>query len=204
MALTGPFAAVACPGLIASLLAFANAEGPPLPEPEIVLLDSVRSSAQFSVKVLWMLDVDGQFGGVHGHVRIDHVRGEAVVDARIDANAVRMRRDGTEKWVKSDEFFNVARYPEIRFVSRPFPLSTLADGGDLAGSLSLRGFRGPVIFKLEPSTCARPAIDCAAEATGTIRRGTFGMRSRKGTLSDKVELRLGIWIDEGAARTDGG
>ena len=202
MALTGPFAATRWPGWIASLLAFGSAGSPAAASPEILLLDSARSHAEFSVKVLWMLDVNGQFGSVHGHVRVDHARGEAVVDARIDANAVRMRRNGTENWVKSNEFFNVAQYPEIRFVSAPFPLSRLAEGGDLPGSLSLRGYRGPVTFKLQPSSCAQPAIDCPAEATGSIRRGTFGMRSRKGTLSDKVELRLGIWISDAATRPD--
>ena len=176
MALIGPFAAAAWPGWFASLLALAGPEVLPSAAPQVLLLDGARSHAEFSVKVLWMLDVNGQFGGVHGHVQIDHARGEVVVDARIDANAVRMRRNGTENWVKSDEFFNVAKYPEIRFVSAPFPLSRLAEGGDLPGSLSLRGYRGPVTFKLQPSACAQPAIDCPAEATGTIRRGTFGMR----------------------------
>ncbi len=195
MALSGPFAATLWSGWLASLLAFAQVDAPPAAGPEVVLLDSARSHAEFSVKALWMLDVSGEFGGLHGHVRIDAVSGEAVVDARIEADSVRMRREGIEKWVKSAEFFNVAQYPEIRFVSAPFPLSRLAEGGELPGMLSLRGVRGPVTFKLGSPSCAQPAIQCAVDASGTIRRTAFGMRSRKGTLSDKVELRLGIWIN---------
>lgn len=195
MALSSSLAAVLWPGWLAGLLALGNIDPPSAPAPEILLFDSARSNAQFSVKVLWMLDVSGQFGGVHGHVQVDRASDVAVVDARIDANAVSMRRSGTETWVKSNEFFNVERYPEIRFLSAPFPMSRLATGGDLPGSLSLRGFKGNVAFKLHASACDKPAIDCAVEVSGSIRRGTFGMRSRKGTVSDKVELDINIWID---------
>lgn len=171
------------------------------PASDVILLDGKQSHAEFSVKVLWMFEVGGQFGGVHGHVLVDRARNEAVVDARIDANAVRMRRGGTEEWVKSSEFFDVARYPEIRFLSAPFPLARLAEGGDLPGSLSLRGMKGPMVFQVQPSSCARPAVDCAVEASGSLRRGTFGMRSRKGTLADKVELRLAIRAESPVAES---
>jgi polyisoprenoid-binding protein YceI len=183
-------------GWLSGLLALATADKPASSQTEIMVLDGERSNASFSVKVLWVIDVDGQFGGVHGNVEIDHFRSQAVVDARIDANAVKMRRSGTENWVKSDEFFSVAQYPEIRFHSSPFPLSRLSSGGELPGTLSLRGIVGPITFKVLPSTCSRPALDCPVEAIGTIKRGTFGMRSRKGTLADKVELSLNIRVRE--------
>lgn len=163
---------------------------------EVAVLDSARSHAEFSVRVLWMVDVEGQFGNLHGNVRIDRATGQAIVDARIDANAVRMRRPGTENWVKSDEFFHVAKYPEMRFLSAPFPLERLSDGGPLPGSLSLRGYKGDIVFTVQPATCARPAFDCDVVAAGSIRRSVFGMRSRKGTLSDKVELDLSIRVVE--------
>lgn len=146
-----------------------------------------------------MIDVDGVFGSVHGQVEIDHLQNNAVVDARIAANAVAMRRSGTENWVKSQEFFNVAEYPEIRFQSDPFPLDRLSSGGELPGVLSLRGVDAPIVFRLMPSSCERPAVDCPVQAMGALKRGSFGMRSRKGTLADKVELGLSIRVRESAA-----
>jgi len=151
-----------------------------------------------------MVEIEGQFGSIHGNVRVDRASDRAVVDARIDANAVRMRRPGTENWVKSAEFFNVQEYPEIRFLSDEFPLSRLSTGGELPGSLSVRGLRGPIVFHVLEAACPRPAFDCPVEASGTIRRSLFGMRSRKGTLSDKVELNLIIRVrpaGEGAPRS---
>ena len=190
---------LACLGGLAGSLPAQAAAGAAAADEGVVLLDSARSHAEFSVKVLWMFDVEGSFGHVNGHVRIDSAAGTGIVDARIDVNAVRMRRSGTEEWVKSEEFFDVARHPEIRFLSDPFPLARLAEGGELPGSLGLRGIRSRVVFVLRPAGCARPGIECAVEASGTLRRAAFGMRSRKGTLADKVELHLSVWLDEAVA-----
>ncbi len=189
MALSG------APAFLPAAMFILLAAAEPVAANEVILLDSRQSRAEFNVRVLWMFDVSGRFGGVHGHVLIDRARNEAVVDARIEANDVHMRRAGTEDWVKSAEFFDVARHPEIRFLSAPFPLARLVEGGDLPGSLSLRGMRGPVVFSVRPSRCALPGLECAVEATGSLRRGMFGMRSRKGTLSDKVELTLDIHVE---------
>ncbi|MBN8482655.1 MAG: YceI family protein [Xanthomonadales bacterium] len=198
MALSG------APALLPVALVLLIGAARPLAASDTILLDGRNSHAEFSVKVLWMFDVAGQFGGVHGHVLVDRARNEAIVDARIDANDVHMRRAGAEDWVKSAEFFDVARHPEIRFLSAPFPLARLAEGGDLPGSLSVRGIRGPVVFNVRPSRCARAGFDCAVEATGSLRRGMFGMRSRKGTLADKVELSLDIRVESPVVPAAGG
>ena len=180
-------------GLLA--LAAASADEPALAT-ETLTLDSARSSAAFSVKVLWMFAVDGHFGNLHGNVSVDRFRGQATVDARIETATVTMRRDGALAWVKSAEFFDVARYPEIRFHSEAFPLTRLRLGGQVPGALTMRGVTRPVIFNVAPSSCARPAVECPIEATGSVRRGEFGMSTRRATLADKVELSFSIRIVE--------
>jgi polyisoprenoid-binding protein YceI len=188
-------------GWLGSLSACAAALADTHSQTEILQLDAARSNATFSVKVLWMLDVEGVFGSVQGQVSIDRAQDRAQVGARIDANAVAMRRPGTENWVKSAEFFHVADYPEIVFESAPFPLARLRTGGELPGMLNLRGIRAPMSFRLLPSNCDRPAIDCPVQAEGSLKRSQFGMRSRKGTLSDKVELVLSIRAHEAVAQS---
>ncbi len=185
------------PGCLAGLLLMATSvPAAELPRADVLQLDSKRSSAAFSVKVLWMIPVEGQFGNVRGQVVVDRFRSQARVDAWIDADGVTMRRTGYENWVKSAEFFDVGRHPEIHFQSESFPLSRLRLGGDLPGSLTMRGTKQPVLFQLLPSDCERLAIDCPVEASGTVRRSEFGMRTRRATLSDKVELSFSIHILE--------
>lgn len=183
------------PNCLAGLFALASTLPSNAPQgSETLKLDSATSSAAFSVKVMWMFAVDGQFGNVRGTVDIDHFRGQATVDARIDAADVTMRREGAISWVKSAEFFDVEHFPEIRFHSDAFPISRLHVGGDLPGALTMRGITRAVVFAVQPSTCARVAIDCPVEAAGSVRRSEFGMQTRRATLSDKVELSFRVRI----------
>jgi polyisoprenoid-binding protein YceI len=164
-------------------------------ETTTLALDAERSHADFEVKVLWLIGVHGRFGRVHGSVRIDRFHGSVVADAQIDVDAITMRNHSYEEWLKSDEFFDVKHFPQIHFVSDPVPLERLRSGGEIAGTLSLRGIERPVRLQLRRSDCTEAvASACAAEASGTIRRSEFGMRSRRGTLSDKVELGFSIFL----------
>lgn len=179
--------------LLAALFAAVPASARPPPAP-VVALDSARSSAEFRVKVMWLVRVRGYFDAVRGAVDIDRFRNQAVVDAHIDAAGVRMNVRGYEDWVKSSEFFDVAAHPDIHFVSDAFPLQRLRSGGDLPGHLTVRGVSQPVGFALAAATCAQPGYDCAIVASGTINRSRFGMHSRLGTLGDKVDLRFRIFV----------
>ena len=167
-----------------------------LPSSETLTLDSAQSSAAFSVKVIWMFPVDGQFGSVRGTVSIDHRHGRATVDAYIDAADVTMRRDDALAWVKSEEFFDVERHPEIHFRSDAFPITRLHLGGQIPGKLTMRGITRVVAFDVLPSACERPAVECPIQAAGRVRRSEFGMTTRRATLADKVELSFSIRVAE--------
>jgi polyisoprenoid-binding protein YceI len=169
---------------------------------EHIQLDGARSHATFGVKVMWLVSVHGRFGKVSGVVDVDRFRGTATVDARIDANAVEMSTKTYEDWVKSDEFFDVAKYPEIHFVSESFPLQRLRRGGQLAGTLTIRDASQPVTFDLVAADCDKPAYDCPIVVSGSIHRSAFGMRSRRGALSDKVELHFDVFAIPAAERLD--
>ncbi len=61
--------------------------------------------------------------------------------------------------------------------------------------MTLRGIDRHVSFALAPSTCPQAiAGDCPVQANGTIHRSDFGMKSRRATLSDKVELGFSIYL----------
>jgi len=98
---------------------------------------------------------------------------------------------------KSNEFFDSAQFPKIRFVSDSFPLVRMNHGGDLDGMLTLRGIEHPVHMTIDASDCDDPLRgDCAVEAWGSINRSQFGMHSRHGALSDKVQLRFSAFVEK--------
>ena len=163
--------------------------------PTTQALDAERSRGDFEVKVLWLVGVHGRFGKVHGTVTIDRAHGSLIADARIDVDSLTMRNRSYEEWAKSDEFFDAKAHPQIRFVSEPIALQQLSEGGTISGTLTLRGIDRHVTFALAPSACPQAiAGDCPVQANGTIRRSDFGMKSRRGTLSDKVELGFSIYL----------
>ena len=184
---TGPF--LFCAALLAVAPAYAKEE--------LLPLDPLRSEAEFQVRVMWLFPVEGRFGHVEGEVSIDRDARLARVRAEIDASKVEMRRDDYVTWVKSAEFFDVARHPRIRFESAPFPLSLLDDGGDIIGDLTLRGETHATHFNIDPSSCEAGTPDCPVYANGTIPRSEFGMKSHRGTLSDKVKLYFTIFVAKG-------
>jgi len=169
---------------------------------EILALDPARSLAEFEVRVMWLIGVRGRFGALQGAIDIDRSQGSVVVDARIDVNDVQMRSTSNEAWVKSAEFFDAVHYPQIHFVSDSFSLAWLKSGGQIDGALTIRGITRRTRFDLAASECPDAiARACATEAEGTIRRSDFGMRSRRGALSDKVQLSFSIYVVPSAETT---
>lgn len=173
----------------ALLLLFAAA---PL-QAERLQLDPQRSSAEFEVRAMWMFDVGGRLGAVRGEVEIDNAAQTLRVRAQIDVRGVRMRRANYENWVKSAEFFDAEKHPDIVFASEPFPRAALDLGGDIVGSLSVRGVTRPASLRLRPSACPGAAVlSCPVVAEGSLQRSDFGMRTRRATLADKVRLHLNV------------
>jgi polyisoprenoid-binding protein YceI len=78
----------------------------------------------------------------------------------------------------------------------------LRRGGQLAGTLTIRDASQPVTFDLVAADCDRPAYDCPIVVSGSIHRSAFGMRSRRGALSDKVELHFDVFAIPAAERLD--
>lgn len=161
----------------------------------MLTFDAAQSLAEFEVRVMWLIPVHGRFGALRGAITIDRFHGSASVDARIDVNDVHMRSAGNEAWVKSAEFFDAAHYPQIQFVSDAFAVTRLKSGGPIDGVLTIRGVARQARFELAASACPDAiARTCPVEATGTIRRSDFGMRSRRGALSDKVQLDFSVYV----------
>lgn len=159
-------------------------------------IDPARSHAEFGVRLLWLTQVTGSFERIDGEVTLSARRDVAVVDAHIAVDSIRMSSERFRRWVMAPEFFDVEHYPTIHFVSEPVPVASLEHGGELFGTLTLRGISRPARFELLPSPCPldRPS-DCRIEVRGDIQRSDFGMTGHRTALSDQVRLGLIIAID---------
>ena len=128
---------------------------------ETLPVDPAHSHAEFGVHVLWFGRIVGRIDKLHGTLDLDRRLGVASVDVHVAAAAVRMDNSDYADWARGPEFFDAAQHPQIRFVSQAFPLDRLQRGGDLEGTLTLRGISHPVRFKLLPQPCLVATLDLA-------------------------------------------
>jgi polyisoprenoid-binding protein YceI len=156
-------------------------------------IDGAASRAGFTVRLIAVLPLDGEFGAIRGWIDVDRAAGVGRVHAVLAADSLSMRNPDHAAWARSAEFFDAAHHPELRFDSEPVPLETLANGGPLRGRLSVRGIERTVALSLEPGSC-RPEqmLACEVGVRGRIRRSDFGMDARRATVSDWVVLDIAI------------
>lgn len=179
---------------LAGLAGLASAANP-MPDP----FDPAASTATFEVGLRLAGPVPGRFPHIEGE--LEPVDGKQWrVQVRADARELEL--DGPDwmlRSMRSRNFLDVERHPQIRFTSEPFARGLLLSGGELAGELQLRGLSRPVAFTLARSDCARPGHDCDIRVLGEISRRDFGMKSQRLWLRDEVGFDFRVRLRDASA-----
>src|SRR5579885_3660672 len=163
-------------------------------------IDPNHSAAQFAVKHMMVSTVRGQFEKVSGTIQYDgrDLRGLAV-NATIDAASVNTRVENRDKDLRSANFFDVAKYPTISFVSkRVQPVD--ADHFKLIGDLTMHGVTKEVTLDVEgPSAPIKQGnlLRTGASATTKINRHDFALNYSKMVeatpiVGDEITITLDI------------
>jgi polyisoprenoid-binding protein YceI len=141
-------------------------------------IDSAHSAAQFSVRHLMVSNVRGSFKKVTGKVVFDEANPSAtVVQASIDVSTVDTGEAGRDTHLKSPDFFDLAKFPTMTFVSKS--ASKTSQGIDLTGDLTLHGVTKSVVLHVSDITKEikdpRGMLRIGATATTVIDRQDFGI-----------------------------
>jgi len=141
-------------------------------------IDSSHSSVHFSVRHLVIAKVRGTFGRWSGTVQVPGGDfSKASVDVTIDASSIDTgvaQRDGH---LKSPDFFDVAAYPELRFVGTRVQ-SRSGDEIDLVGELTIKGITREVVLHVEQHGQTKDPwgnLRAAFTAKTSIDRKDFGL-----------------------------
>ena len=143
-------------------------------------IDPNHSAAQFAVRHLAISTVRGAFTKVTGTVQLDSQDiSKSSVEVTIDAASVDTRVADRDKDLRSDHFFDVAKYPTITFKSTKVEQ---VEPGKLrvTGNLTIHGVTKPVVLDVEGPTV--PVKDpwgnqrAAVNATTKINRQDFGVK----------------------------
>jgi polyisoprenoid-binding protein YceI len=140
-------------------------------------LDPAHSNAQFSVRHLGISNVQGEFTKVTGTVSLDDQDiSKSTVSASIDVNSLDTRVQHRDDDLKSDHFFDVAKYPTITFQSTKI-VGTGEGTAKMTGNLTLHGVTKEVTFDVTGPTKVIQVMGTrrGASATTKINRQDFGM-----------------------------
>jgi polyisoprenoid-binding protein YceI len=141
-------------------------------------IDSSHSSVHFSVRHLVIAKVRGTFARWSGRVHVpDGDFSQATVSVTIDASSINTGVDQRDGHLKSPDFFDVAQYPELRFVGRRVEPRSEAEI-DVIGDLTIRGTTREVVLGVEQHGQAKDPwgnVRAAFTAKTSIDRKDFGL-----------------------------
>jgi len=174
--------------------------------PETFTLDPYHSFANFTFDHLGLSTVYGRFQKTSGKFTLDRAAKTGSVEVGMDANSVDTgdaergsRPRSRNEMLRSADYFNAAEFPQITFKSTRVAFSGDAPSG-VEGNLTLLGVTRPVTLKLERFKCITNPVNkkerCGGNASATIRRSDFGMKTALNFASDEIPLMIGFEGDK--------
>jgi polyisoprenoid-binding protein YceI len=161
-------------------------------------IDPDHSNAQFVVRHLGISNVQGEFTKITGDVELDEKDiTKSMVSATIDVNSIDTRNANRDTDLKSDHFFDVAKYPTMTFDSKK--IVQTGDGKlQVTGNLMMHGITREAAFDVDGPTA--PITDPwhhqrrGISATAKINRKGWGMSYGTTPMSSKGDLMIGDTI----------
>lgn len=111
-------------------------------------VDAAHSSIHFSVRHMVIAKVHGRFAGWKADLKLDEQDlTKSSVDVRIDAATIETQVADRDAHLKSADFLDVAKHPEIRFTSKR--VEAAGGGYRVVGDLSIHGVTKEVALETE-------------------------------------------------------
>jgi len=137
----------------------------------------------------------GTFEKSSGKITLDAATKSGTIDITIDTASVNTGMAKRDDHLKSDEFFNVAKFPTMTYKS-----SKLKFNGDKLvgadGELTLLGVTKPVSLNIDWFRCGAHPMSkkalCGANATTAIKRSDFGLSTFLPAIGDDVKIAIQI------------
>ena len=163
-------------------------------------IDPAHSEVGFTVDHLMIFKVSGFFTEFAGTIEADPTtKTLSKVSATIQTTSVDTRIEKRDNHLRSPDFFDVAKYPEMTFVSKKIEGS--GTGVKVHGDLTIRGTTKPIVLAGSFQGQNKDAwgnVRAGFAAKAKISREEFGLTWNKlletggVTVGDKVEINLQV------------
>ena len=161
-------------------------------------IDTTHSEIAFKVKHMMISTVTGHFEDFQATAKTD---GDSFDDAIIEFTAktasINTKNKDRDAHLKSDDFFNSEKYPDLKFVSKSF------NGEELIGDLTIRDVTKEVTLTAELNGIAVDPYGqtkAGFEISGEINRKDFNLTWNAVTeagsivVSEKVKLAIDVQL----------
>lgn len=141
--------------------------------------DNSHSNVKFSVSHLVVSDVEGNFKSFAGTVQSSKPDfTDAVIDFTVDINSINTDNEGRDKHLKSDDFFNAEKFPQMKFKSTSFK-KVSGNKYALEGDLTIRDVTKRVKFDVVYGGTVKDPwgnIKAGFKATGVVNRFDYNLK----------------------------
>lgn len=171
-------------------------------------VDPSHSNIGFTIRHI-VSNVSGEFREAEGAFSFDPAKPEtAKLSAKVKVASVNTNNEKRDGHLKSEEFFDAAKHPEMTFVAKK--LSKAGGAYKLAGDLTIRGVTKPVTFDVDflgEATDPWGMERAGFTAKTKINRKDFGVNWNKAldkggfVLGDDVTISLNIEATRNAPKT---
>jgi polyisoprenoid-binding protein YceI len=182
--------------VLASMAALLSAGA--LAAPVTYILDPTHTYPSFEADHMGGLSVwRGKFDSSSGKVVYDKDAKSGSIDVTVDMSSVDFGMPKLNEHAKSDEIFDVAKYPKATF-SGKFSKFNGASPAEAQGTLTMHGVTKPVTLTINSFLCKPNPMShkevCGADASATFNRGDFGV-SFGDKYGFKQEVKLLIQVE---------
>lgn len=166
------------------------------------VIDPDHSSVGFKIRHIFT-KVRGRFDKFSGTVDYDPAHpGEAKVSGTIDVDSIDTDNEKRDKHLRSGDFFDVTKFPQITFVStRVSHVDAAKQTGQMSGMLTMHGVSKPVVLDVAYLGTGKDILGktrASFSGATTIKRSDFGISYNKVLetggllLGDDVTIELEI------------
>jgi len=158
-------------------------------------IEPTHTFPNFEISHLGYSTFRGRFEQTSGQVRYDPQARTLAVEALIQVESVDTGVAKLDEHLRKADFFDAAKYPEIRFKS-----TAASFEGDkptrVTGDLTMHGVTLPVTLAVEHFACkAHPLAGvwaCGADLTTRIKRSDWGIDKYVPAVGDEVTLKIEV------------
>lgn len=169
-----------------------------LAEPVNYAVDPTHTFVNWEARHFGVSTSRGRFDKTSGSIFFDTKARSGKVDLVIDMKSISTGVAPFDAHLRRDDYFDVERFPEARFVSNDFRFES-DKLSEVVGQLTMRGITKPVTLKAKRFSCyENPFLKrevCGGDFEATVVRSQYGMVHGLPVIVPDDAIRLQIQVE---------